>query len=695
MRRNRTYVNRALGLAAVVALSACASSGSTASAPATASTGGTATAPAPASKPEATAKPAPTKRPEPTARLGPTLDPTLATRMNDPRVGLGAGLTDAEIAIEGMRLVSATPPGAPFVGAMNSDLAFTGRYAIQGNFNGFQVWDVSNPAAPVLVKEYVCPASQSDVSVHGNLLFVSGEGLEGRLDCGTEGVREAASPERLRGIRIFDISDIRNPKYIGNVQTCRGSHTHSVLVDPDDPDNVYIYVSGSSMVRPAEELPGCSGLAPDEDPNSALFRIEVIRVPLAHPEQAEIVSSPRIFQDLVAPPRHGPSQADLQALAEAKARGAFIVEFGGNEQALPDQFADVMLARIVKERDGTGAPTAADSAVLRERLPTMFGPQDGDEDDHAGPRPGPTQCHDITLYPEIGLAGGACEGYGLLIDISDPVNPKRIAAVADSNFSYWHSATFNNDGSKILFSDEWGGGGGPKCRAGDPLEWGADAIFTVVDGTMHFKSYYKMPAPQTSEENCVAHNGSMIPVPGRDVMVQSWYQGGISVFDFTDPARPVEIAYFDRGPVDATQMAEGGTWSAYWYNGRIYSSEIARGLDVLALSPTEHLSANEIAAAESVTFDEFNVQGQQKFVWPATFALARAYVDQIERAGTMSAEQIASLRSTLNRVESEPTSARSATLTEMASHLDHYAGEVADGAKVSALAGTLRELAAS
>jgi hypothetical protein len=260
------------------------------------------------------------------------------------------------------------------------------------------------------------------------------------------------------------------------VQTCRGSHTHSLLVDPNDPDHVYVYVSGSAPVRPAEELAGCSGLAPDEDPNSALFRIEVIRVPLANPEMAEIVSSPRIFDHLVEPPRHGPSAADLMAIEEARERGAFIVKHNGQESVVPDRFADQILAEIVAERGGTGAPTAADSAAVREALPRiaerMFGPEDeggvGPEDEGGdGPRTGPTQCHDITLYPEIGLAGGACEGYGLLIDISDPVNPVRIAAVADSNFSYWHSATFNNDGSSILFSDEWGGGGGPKCRVDD------------------------------------------------------------------------------------------------------------------------------------------------------------------------------------------------------------------------------------
>ncbi len=613
---------------------------------------------------------------------------------SDPRVGLGAGLLDAEEAIWNLSLESATPPHEAFVGVSNSDLAFTGKYAIQGNYNGFQVWDISNPSAPVLVKGYVCPASQSDVSVYRNLLFVSGEGMGGRLDCGTEGVEEVVSEHRLRGIRIFDITDIENPIYVGNVQTCRGSHTHSVLVDPNDPDNVYIYVSGSASVRPEDELPGCSDASPGEDPNSALFRIEVIRVPLAHPEQAAIVSSPRIFDDLVAPPSHGPSPADIAEIERAREQGAFVGVVEGEQFILPDGMAAELLAQVIEARGASGAPTAADSAALREALPAMeFHRMGGGQDDADGPAPGPTQCHDITLYPEIGLAGGACEGYGFLIDISDPVNPVRIAAVADSNFSYWHSATFNNDGTSILFSDEWGGGGGPKCRHDDPYEWGANALFTIVNGQMSFQSYFKMPAPQTSEENCVAHNGSLIPIPGRDVMVQAWYQGGISVFDWTDPANPVEIAYFDRGPVDASRMVMAGTWSVYWYNGLIVSSEIARGLDILELTPSEFLSENEIEAARSVEFDHFNVQGQQKFYWPATFALARAYVDQLERSGGLGAEGVAMARTALADLEDAPASERRASLTQMATHLEHLAAESEDSERLSMLAETVRELA--
>jgi hypothetical protein len=372
----------------------------------------------------------------------------------DPRVGLDAGLFDAGEAVWNMRLVSTTPPQQEFVGKTNSDLAFTGDYAIQGNYDGIQVWDLSDPADPTSVITYVCPASQSDVSVYGNLLFVSGEGLSGRLDCSGEGVAEAVSHHRLRGIRIFDITDIRNPEYVANVQTCRGSHTHTVVEDPNDDQNVYIYVSGSAPVRPAEELPGCSALLPSEDPNSALFRIEVIQVPLADPAQAAIVSSPRIFEGLVAPETHGLAPDDLAAIEEARASGAFVIEFGGQAQLLPDRFVDVMLDSIVEARGGTGAPTSADSTALRDYLPTWIlqvtGGGDGRE------QLGPTQCHDITVYPAIGLAGGACEGYGLLLDISDVADPKRLAAVSDVNFSYWHSATFSNDGSSIVFTD-----GGP------------------------------------------------------------------------------------------------------------------------------------------------------------------------------------------------------------------------------------------
>ena len=615
----------------------------------------------------------------------------------DPRVGLGAGRYDAATASWNMRLLSNNPSPDRFAESTNSDLAFSGHYVIQGNYNGWQIWDVSNQAHPALKTAYFCPASQSDVSVYRNLLFVSGEGLSGRLDCGGGGVQDTVSHDRLRGLRIFDITDIEHPRNVGNVQTCRGSHTHTVVVDPRDHDNVYVYISGSAGVRSPNELPGC--VRDSHDANSALFRIEVIKVPLAHPEQAAIVSSPRIFNDLAAPPVHGEAPEDIaenaRQVAEAKAHGGYTATIGGVERVIPRQFTQPMLDSIVKSRGGTGPATGADSSALREALPgiiaRMFGGGGGQQ-----ARTGPTQCHDITVYPAIGLAGGACGGYGLLLDISDPANPRRIAAVADSNFSYWHSATFSNDGSKILFSDEWGGGGQAKCRVTDRKEWGADAIFTITDRrNLNFQSYYKMPAAQTSAENCVAHNGSLIPVPGRDIMVQAWYQGGLSVFDWTDPAHPREIAFFDRGPVDATRIAGGGSWSAYWYNGVIYSSEISRGLDVFELTASPLLSQNELDAARTVHFDYVNTQGQPQIVWPASFALAKAYVDQLERSHGLTAARITTVRSALTRAEGASGAARRTALNALATQITGYAAGSSDAAKVRTLASAVRDLARS
>ena len=606
----------------------------------------------------------------------------------DPRIGLHAGLYNAGEAAWNLRLLSTTPPQDKFVGSTNSDLAFLGQYVIQGNYNGYQIWDITDPRHPTLKVGNYCPASQSDVSVYKNLLFVSAEGQSGRIDCGGEGVKDTVSTARIRGIRIFDISDIGHPRNITNVQTCRGSHTHTVLVDPKDPENVYVYVSGSAPARSPNELAGCSNASPEQDPNTARFRIEVIKVPLAHPEQAAIVSSPRIFNDLAAVESHGSAPQDKADVAAAKARGAFIADIFGQEQVVPNFIVTPMLDSLVKARNGTGAATAADSATLRAALPGMIAKMIGTQ----GPRRGPTQCHDITVFPAVGYAGGACEGYGFLLDIRDPAHPVRLAAVSDTNFSYWHSATFNNDGTKLLFSDEWGGGGQPKCRATDPKEWGADAIFTISGNSLKFQSYYKMPAAQTSQENCVAHNGSLIPIPGRDVMVQAWYQGGISVFDWTDAAHPREIAYFDRGPVDSTRMAMGGSWSVYWYNGVIVSSEIARGLDVFELAPSPLISQNEIDAAKSVHLDYLNTQGQPKFVWPATFSLARAYVDQLERSRGLSATRLQSVRQSLTKAESASGTERSRSLAELAGQLDSDATGSSDAAKVRVLSTTVRDL---
>jgi len=613
----------------------------------------------------------------------------------DPRIGLRGGATDAASASWNLRLLSATPAPEKFIDGVNSDLAFTGPYAIQGSFNGYQVWDISNPRMPTLKTAYFCPASQSDVSVYRNLLFVSGESLTGRIDCGAQGVKDPVSSERLRGIRIFDISDITKPRNVGNVQTCRGSHTHSVLVDPKDTANVYVYISGSSIVRSGSELAGCINTMPDQDPASALFRIEVIKVPLAHPERAAIVSSPRIFGGLAAPDKHGETPEDnaahAAAIAAAKKSGGFIELRDGVERIASSETVAPLLDRIVKDRGGVGAPTAADTALLRRTLSAILAAE-------RGPQPargaGPTQCHDITVYPAIGLAGGACGGYGLLLDISNPANPIRIAAAADSNFSYWHSATFNNDGTKILFSDEWGGGTQAKCRVTDRKEWGANAIFTLRDRKMDFKSYYKISAPQTPQENCVAHNGSLIPIPGRDVMAQAWYQGGISLFDWTDASHPVEIAYFDRGPVDSTRLTLSGSWSVYWYNGVLVSSEITRGLDIFELTPSGFISQNEIDAANSVRFEYLNAQGQPKLVWPTTFALARSYVDQLERSNGLDSGRISAVRLALAGAERSSGSSRTAALARLAEQLDADAGASMDSGKVTMLVDVLKRLGA-
>ena len=606
---------------------------------------------------------------------------------SDPRVGLRAGQYNAAEAVSGLRVTAKVQPPEGFKQSTSSDLAFKGNYAIQGNYNGILIWDISNPNSPTLVSSTVCPASQNDVSVYNNLLFVSTEGFNGRVDCGTQGVQDSVSAVRHRGVRIFDISDIRAPKLIKNIQTCRGSHTHTVVEDPDDRQNIYVYVSGSFIVRSPNEMPGC--IRALDDPNTSLMRIEVIRVPLANPSSAEIVGGARIFANLAPAPQHGPALEDTigygERLRQAKASGGYTFTFQGREQILNPNFARYLVDSLAKARGAT-TPTAQDSAKLRTEMATIIAPFLG------GPRRGPDQCHDITVYPALGLAGGACEGYGLLLDIRDPVNPVRLDAVADSNFSYWHSATFNNDGTKILFSDEWGGGGSPKCRATDPEEWGANAIFTIgPDRKMRFASYYKLPSVQTSVENCVAHNGSLIPIPDRDVMVQAWYQGGISVFDWTNPDRPFEIAVFDRGPVDSARQGNGGAWSAYWYNGAIYTSEISRGFDVHELTPTQHLTQNEIDAARTVRFDQFNAQGQPRIVWPPSFPLAKAYVDQLERQRCVDSGRISSLRNGISAAEATTGTARRSALERVANEAQSAGGSCS--VKLGKLAATARQLA--
>ena len=530
---------------------------------------------------------------DPKAPAGLVMPPRGNRGRSTADAGAPSGATPPAAATADAAAAATTPPARPAgpsgLDFANSDMAFRRADMFLGNFNGFNTYDIETPKKPRLLASVVCPGGQGDMSVHGNLLFMSVEQTRGRVDCGTQGVTDTASPERFRGIRIFDISDISKPKQIAAVQTCRGSHTHTLVTDPKDTANIYVYGSGTGQVRPGEELAGCSSKAPDEDPNTALFSIDVIKVPLAAPAKAAIVNRPRIF-------------------ADEKTGAIAGLEKGG------DRGPGTQSARVTN------------------------------------------QCHDITVYPAVGLAAGACSGNGILLDISDPVHPVRLDAASDKNFAYWHSATFNNDGTKVLFTDEWGGGTAPRCRATDQLNWGADAIFDIVDKKLQFRGYFKMPAAQTDQENCVAHNGSLIPVPGRDIMVQAWYQGGLSMFDFTDSAHPVEIAFFDRGPLDANNLIVGGYWSTYWYNGRIYASEISRGMDVFKLLPSEYMSQNEIDAASLVRMDEFNAQEQPKLTWPANVVVSRAYLDQLNRSKGISAARAAAVKSALDKTAKDNAS---------------------------------------
>ena len=555
----------------------------------------------------------------------------------DPRVGLRAGWLDAGTAIWNMEMISHTDRPAGFVDEknpgmfrlINTDLAFRGTLAFQGSYHGFMIWDIANPLRPELRTAFACPGGQGDLSVYGNLLFVSVEERSARVDCGSQGARDVVSVERFQGVRIFDVSDIAHPKQVASVQTCRASHTNTIVTDAKDSANIYVYVSGYQPMRSPDELAICARDASPTDPSGAYFRLDVIRVPLAHPELAHVVSTPRVFENLPAPPQHSEP----------------------------------------------GAPPSAPNAASHT---------------------GPSQCHDITTYPARGLAGGACMGLGLLLDTSDPINPKRIDFAADSNFAFWHSATFSNDGSKLVFTDEWGGGLAPRCRATDKPEWGADAIFTIENRKLVHRSYYKLPAAQTPQENCVAHNGSLIPVPGRDILVQGWYQGGISIVDFTDAAHPKEIGYFDRGPVDSTKLVPfAGAWSAYWYNGHIISSEIARGLDIFQLLPSDELSANEIEAAKLVHVPQFNAQMQEPFVWPASIHVVRSYVDQLVRGKGLAADKLTALSRDLDAAERRTGAAQKAALTRLATQLDGDAKTARDADRVRALAAAIRRLATS
>jgi hypothetical protein len=609
-----------------------------------------------------------------TAHSQAPVPPNPAAHPNDPRVGLKAGFRDAGQAALNLELVASLPRPPGFFDAKipagdptaaetpaasekkadapstaptpapaplwrgsgldfaNSDFAFSGRHLFVGNFNGFNVYDLEKPEKPKLVASVVCSGGQGDVSVHGNILVMSVEQTRGRLDCGTQGVEPAVSNERFRGVRVFDITDVRKPKQVAAVQTCRGSHTHTLVTSPNDRDNLYVYGSGTGTVRDAAELAGCSGGAPKDDPNTALFSIDVVQIPIAHPEKAKLVGRPRIFADA--------------------GTGAISGLWPGGDH---------------------GAGTQKTSET--------------------------NQCHDITVFPALGLAAGACSGNGILLDISDPVKPVRLDSASDPNFAYWHSATFNNDGTKVVFTDEWGGGVRPRCRATDLPTWGANAIFDVVDRKLKFGGYYKMPAPQTEQENCVAHNGSLIPVPGRDIMVQAWYQGGVSVFDFTDSARPVEIAFFDRGPIDAVNLITAGYWSSYWYNGYIYATEISRGLDVFRLKPSELLTQNEIDAALSVKMTVFNAQEQPRVTWPATTVVARAYLDQLNRTKRIAGDRAAAVAAALESADKARSAAERSHVAQeldtLASALEADAGKASgrDAMRLNALAATIKSRA--
>ena len=471
----------------------------------------------------------------------------------------------------------------PFLSFANTDMAFAGDLLAVGNYHGFNLYRLGQGEMPQLISSVVCPGGQGDVSIVGDLLLMSVEQTSGRVDCGRDGISEDVSADRFRGLRIFDISNPLQPMQVGQVQTCRGSHTHSVVSVNDK--SIIVYNSGTSSIRDERELAGCVGPVAG-DARTALFRVDVIEIPVKQPALARIIDSPGVFADS--------QTGQLAGLWQGGDHG-----------------------------EGT---------------------QETSRTDH---------CHDITVFPTGQLAAGACSGNGIIFDISDPRKPKRIDAVTDKGFAYWHSATFNNDGTKVLFTDEWGGGSRPRCRVQDPTNWGANAIYDIVDGKLEYRSHYKLPAAQTDKENCVAHNGSIIPVPGRDIFVQAWYQGGVSVMDFTDSSNPVEIAYFDRGPIDADHEILGGYWSTYWFGGNIYGSEIARGLDVLSLQPSDHLSAAEIAAAKLANQGGvFNPQQQFPVTWPNNPVVAQAYVDQLARQNVLAAAFIADLTTALGQAAS-------------------------------------------
>jgi hypothetical protein len=590
----------------------------------------------------------------------------------DPRNGLKPGVYDAATAARGMRLVSFSKKAAEFdtvdgLKFINSDLAFAGKYVYQGNFSGFSIWDISNPAKPARVSVVACVTSQGDPSIYGNLLFVSAEGGGNRNDCGKGGVQDPK--DHMAGVRIFDVSNAKAPKLIKNVQTCKGSHTHTIVPSKTDNNIIYLYVSGSQAARPETELAGCKNGTDPADETNSMFRLDVIKVPLNNPSAAEVVPGARVFRDRAPAPRR------TGAAAGGGRRGG---------------------------RGGRGAAGADTSAP-------------------PPPPTGPRNCHDVTAYPAMNLVAGACGSYGILIDVSNPEKPVRVSAASDTNFSLWHTAVFSNDGSKVVFTDEWGGGTSPNCQASSMMQMGGNTIVTIDKEKKYAEhAYFKIPTAQTAQENCVSHNGGLIPVPGRDLMVQGWYQGGVDVSDFSDPDKPFEVAFFDRGSVDrppppvtrgdsATSVelpigtgrgasrsrgTIGGSWGAYYYNGYIYSSELARGFDILELQPSANLSANEIAAAKLVRMSEYNPQSQPKIVWPAAFPVVRSFLDQLVRNKGLAAARTTAISRALAAAEKQTGAARGASLTKLATQVDDDASGAKDATRVRSMAAAIRDLAA-
>ncbi|MGY1607539.1 LVIVD repeat-containing protein [Geodermatophilus sp. SYSU D00700] len=431
-----------------------------------------------------------------------------------------------------LRLISSTPKSGIAAGqdAYNSDLAFVDGYAIQGNYNGFSVWDVRRPGSPTLVGQAACLGAQNDVSVYGDIVITSTDSRRVSDDCDAPALTRPATSDPTadywEGIRVWSIADKSNPQLLTSVETDCGSHTNTLVPDPAH-GRMLVYVSSYGPS------------AAQKDCQTPHDKISIVAVPDADPASAAVVAEPVLFPD-----------------------GGF-----------------------------AGATTAPDEAFPTGRV-----------------RSATSGCHDITAYPEKGIAAGACMGQGVLMDISDPLNPQVTSSVTDENFTFWHSATFDNDATKVVFTDELGGGGAPTCNPTIGDELGANAVYDIVDGQLVKRSYFKIPRTQTNEENCVAHNGSLIPnTQGRDIMVQAWYQGGISVWDFTDSANPREIAWFDRGPVSADQLVLGGSWSAYFYDGLVYSSDIQQGFDVLKLNDPA------IAGAGSDRTGTLNPQSQTRY----------------------------------------------------------------------------------